>query len=96
MAYFKHGSWNAVCDVCGFRWKAELIKERWDSLRTCPECFELRNPLDLIRTPLENTTVPYQRPEQGISDYFTCTYSGSQGLAGVGVAGCARAGTVNY
>jgi hypothetical protein len=93
--YLKLGDWNAVCDVCGFKFKASQMKKRWDGLMVCSEDYELRNPLDFIKVPNEKIDVPWARPDLDTSDYVVCTYEGSQAVAGLGVAGCARTGTRN-
>ena len=32
---------KAICDRCGFEYKLSALKEEWNGLKTCPECFEL-------------------------------------------------------
>lgn len=61
--YYKPGSWNVVCDVCGFHFKAEQLKKRWDGLMVCDKDFEFRNPQDFIRIPKEHIAPPWSRPE---------------------------------
>ncbi len=93
--YLKRGSWNAICQVCGFAFKADDIKLRWDGLRVCKLDFEHRHPQDLIRIPTDNPSVPWNSPDPSTSDYIVCTLTNSQAKAGVAVAGCARTGTIN-
>ena len=66
--WYKHGSWNALCDVCGFKFKADQLKERWDGRRVCLEDLEFRHPSDLLRVPQDNPSVPWSRPE--VPDVF--------------------------
>lgn len=61
--YFKNGSWNVDCDVCGFRFKADQIVRRWDGAMTCRSCYEPRHPQDFIRVRDERISVPFTRPE---------------------------------
>lgn len=61
--YFKAGCFNAICDVCGFKFKSDQLHKRWDGRMVCKEDFELRNPQDLIRLPKEDTSIPWSRPE---------------------------------
>lgn len=89
--YFKDGSWNIICDVCGFRFKAEEVIKRWDGLYVCKEDFEVRHPLDFLRVRQENVSVPYVRPEPPDQFIFLCTFKTSQGVADMGTADCARA-----
>lgn len=92
-AYLQWGSWNATCAVCGFRYKADQLKKRWDGLIVCEQDWEIRHPQDLIRIPKENQSVPWTRPEP--QDTFitgVCTPEGITAIAGYAVAGCAIAG----
>ena len=57
------GTWNIICDVCGFRFKANEIKHRWDGLVVCKEDYEERHPMDLFKAREEKTGVPFTRPE---------------------------------
>ena len=60
---YLHGSYNALCDVCGFKFKAVDLKKRWDSLMVCKEDFETRHPSDLYIATSEDTSVPWVRSE---------------------------------
>jgi hypothetical protein len=93
-SFHKHGFYNAVCDVCGFNFKSDELRQRWDGLMVCRNDFELRNPQDLIRIPTEDTSVPWSRPPIIPSTYYACTVDGSSGIAGLAVAGCAHAGSL--
>src|SRR5882672_12586146 len=93
--WWRSGSWNTICDVCGFKFKAEHLKQRWDGLMVCPEDWELRHPQELIRPIADQNKLPWTRPEA--TDNFStlangCTIMNSQAVAGVGVAGCMIAG----
>lgn len=70
------GDWNAICDVCGFLYKASQMKERWDGLMVCSLDWELRHPQDMLRVPPEDQSVPWSRPEQPDS-FITVTYVAS-------------------
>lgn len=63
MRYMK-GDWNAICDSCGFLFKASKLRERWDGLMVCSQDWETRHPQDYIKVPTEDTSVPWTRPEQ--------------------------------
>ena len=59
----------------------------------CSKDYETRHPQDFIRVPADNPSVPWARPEA--ADVFVvraCTIENSQAIAGIAVAGCARAG----
>lgn len=62
--YAKRGSWNSVCDVCGFEYKSHELKLRWDGMRVCKEDWEVRHPMDLYKGPIgTESQVPWTRPE---------------------------------
>ena len=63
-----HGSWNALCDVCGFKFKARDLKKRWDGAYVCKDDWEPRHPSDLYRPPIEDPSVPWTRPDPDTSD----------------------------
>lgn len=87
--WFKSGSWNAICDICGEKHKAEKLLTRWDGLKTCSACWEVRHPQELIRPIKERNSVPWTRPRPDDLQIYTCSISGINGVAGIGTAGCA-------
>ena len=91
--WWKSGDWNAICAVCGWKFKASELKERWDGMRVCREDYDQRHPLDFPNSIRPEPVLPWTRPEA--QDQFVaevCTVAGRQGVAGVGTAGCAIAG----
>lgn len=66
MSKDKHivGDWNAICDRCGFEFKASQLRKTWDGLYVCEEDWEQRHPQDFIRGVKEDQSVPWTRPEQ--------------------------------
>lgn len=61
--YYKSGSWNAVCDVCGLRFKSSSLKKRWDGLYTCNKDWEPKHPQLMIKSIKEDINVDFARPE---------------------------------
>jgi len=61
---YKHGSWNAICDVCGFKFKQEDLKKRWDGFMVCKEDWEPQHPSDKYRSPKQEPPLPWTRPEK--------------------------------
>ena len=59
------GDWNALCDVCGFKFKSCDLKKRWDGLYVCKEDWEPRHESDFYKAPKEDPSTPWQRPEDG-------------------------------
>lgn len=93
--YYKAGSWNAVCDVCGFRFKAHELKKRWDGLMTCNKDYELDHPQKYLRVQSDPKPLPFVRPEQ---EQFVqiCTIATSSAYADVGTADCLKADYTVY
>ena len=60
---YKKGDWNALCDVCGFKFKASQLRRRWDNMRVCEADFEERHPQDLLRGRKDDSSVTWSRPE---------------------------------
>lgn len=61
--YLKRGSHNAICDRCGFKYKAEQIKKEWNGLRVCKECWEPRHPQEFVRGRKDDSSVDWTRSE---------------------------------
>lgn len=61
--YLKKGSWNVICQQCGWKYKAEELRKQWDGLMVCGPCFEKRNPQDFVRGVPDAHALPYTRPE---------------------------------
>lgn len=61
----KSYNYNAVCDICGFEFKADKLQKRWDGYMVCKEDWEPRNILDFYRTRDDNHKLPWVRPEDG-------------------------------
>jgi hypothetical protein len=62
--YYKAKTWNAICDSCGFKFKSDQMRLRWDGLMVDPACWEARHPQDFLRTVKETSnTLPWTRPD---------------------------------
>ena len=57
------GDWNAICDVCRFKFKASDLRRRWDNLMVCEKDWEPRHPQDFIRAIPDMQALPWTRPE---------------------------------
>ena len=76
--YLEIGTWNVICDRCGFKYKAYQLQKEWTGFMVCKgpgthDCFEYRHPQDLIRIPKEDTSVPWTRPEPE-DEFVSVTY----------------------
>lgn len=55
--------YNAICDVCGFKFKASMLSKRWDGLMVCRHDYEMRHPMDFYTTRNDTHLLPWTRPE---------------------------------
>lgn len=81
------GNYNAICDICGFKYKASELRKRWDGQMCCPEDFELRHPSDFYRVKENVFSPPFVRSEADTTnDYniFPTTYDPSGAQAALG------------
>lgn len=87
------GNWNAICDTCGFKFKASEMKKKWDGTMVCEADWEQRHPQDFLRVRGDNPAVPWTRPEADEVFVAPACYLWDQSCyAGLGIAGCMQAG----
>jgi hypothetical protein len=67
--YYKPGDWNAICETCGFQYKASELKKTWDGKMVCSKDWEPRHPQEFVRGVVDKQSVPWTRPEP--DDVFT-------------------------
>ncbi len=88
-SYYKSGSWNFICEVCGQQHKAEQMRKRWDGVITCPRDWEPRHPQDFVRGVKDNQSVPISRPEPPDQFILFCTLIDSCSVVDLATVGCA-------
>jgi hypothetical protein len=99
------GGYNALCDVCGWKYKASQLRKRWDGLIVCEKDWEMRHPSDLFKTVSDQSILLWTRPdEEGESvapalntaslTFAPCSGPYKSGIADVCRADCARADIV--
>ena len=76
------GDYNAICDVCGFKFKASQLKKRWDGAMVCERDWETRHPQELIRPIPDQIKLPWTRPE-GTDQYVNSQIKTAVMLAGL-------------
>lgn len=86
--YHKPGTWNVICDVCGFKYKSDQVRLRWDGRMVCDKDWETRHPQDLPRPARGQIPLPFVRPEPEDEFILVCTVAGRQSLPDSGVADC--------
>ncbi len=100
MTTYKAGSWNAICDVCGFKFKSDEIKKRWDGLMVCSKDFEHDHPQKYLKIREDKTSTDWVRNRP--ADVFietSCDPWSRSPRADYGTADCATVGTyyeLNY
>jgi hypothetical protein len=65
---YDKGNWIAMCDVCGRKYKASALTQRWDGLMCCQDDWEIRQPQDFVRGIADTQIAPWLRSEP--SDSF--------------------------
>lgn len=75
--YYKPGTWSAICDVCGFKFKSDQLVKRWDGMMVCHIDFETRHPADFLPPQQVPKVLPWTRPEPE-DTYISVTY-GNEG-----------------
>lgn len=90
--YYKHGSWNAICDVCGRKFKGDELLDRWDGLKVCRDDYEERHPQEFVRGVVDNPSPPFVRPWPPDTFVIFCTLEGRSTVSGYSIAGCWIAG----
>ena len=63
-ASYSKGDWLAICDVCGRKYKASKLKQRWDGLMCCHQDWEIRQPQDFVRGVADMQNTPGVRDEE--------------------------------
>jgi hypothetical protein len=89
--YLEIGDFNAVCSMCGRKFKASNMVRNWQGLWRCPTHNEPRQTQDYVRGIKDIITPPWTQPPIS-DDIQICTYNGLSAIAGVGIAGCMIAG----
>lgn len=62
--YYKQGTWNALCAICGFEYKSSEL--RWNSQindYVCKQDWEVRHPQERLRAVKDDQSVPWTRSD---------------------------------
>jgi hypothetical protein len=78
---FVLGEWNAICDTCGFKFKASKLRDTWDGWKVCEKCWEPRHPQDFVRGKVDKQRVPWTSPDTPTS-YEATTTKTTAGVVG--------------
>lgn len=96
--YYKQGTWNIVCYVCGKKYKADEVKRRWDDVYVCKKDYERRHDQELLRVEPEHNNVSFVRayPLNDTFINYTCSMDESYARANIATADCARISWMGY
>lgn len=85
---YKHGDYNVICDMTGFKVKASETRMMWDGKRVWKKVWEEQHPLDFVRSVVDDQSVPDPRSEPAnvFQNYFILA-NGSWDDAGVWLDG---------
>jgi len=103
--YLEIGTWNALCDRCQRKYKANQLRKEWTGWMVCDHCWEPRHPQEFLRGHEEDENVDWTRPEINGSGstitvdgktltWLACTQITS--IPGDAVPGCAIPGFSKY
>lgn len=85
------GNWNAICDVCGLKFKGSDLKKDWRGLMVCSKDYEVRHPQDFLRVRADDPSIPWARPEAEDVFKYVCYIWGRSAYADLAEADCAQA-----
>ena len=94
--YFKHGSWNVHCDVCGFKFKADEVQKRWDGLIVCSKDYEQDHPQKYLRVHEDRQDVPFVRKQSDDTYLNVCYMWDRSAYADLASADCAIVDNTTY
>ena len=92
--YYKKGSWNVICDVCGVRHKIEEMRKRWDGLIVCNKDWEPDHPQKYLRVFADGQPVAPIRNEPEDQFVNVCWIYETVAYADISTADCALADDV--
>jgi hypothetical protein len=94
--YFKLGSWNALCSICGFKFKADELTRNWQGLYRCDQCQEQRQPQDFVRAIPDRMNVPWAQKPAPLYVNNICTFNGMSAIPGLAMPGCSIPGRATW
>lgn len=92
--FLKLGDWNAICDRCGFKFKASELRKTWQGFMVCRKDWEERQPQDFVKGVPDIQTPPWTRPPAGDIFVTFCTPNSRTAIPGYAIPGCCIPGFV--
>lgn len=94
--YYAPGDWNAVCYVCGFKFKASELIRHWQGYYVCSRDWEPRQPQDFVRAQADAIVPPWTQPMPAPIFAAFCTPNGRTAMPGFAEPGCVMPNNVDY
>lgn len=85
------GDWNALCSLCGHKFKASELTKNWQGQYRCRRCQEPRHPQDFVKAIPEKEVPSWIQPRPSNTFVLFCTPNGMTAIADFAVADCATA-----
>lgn len=60
--------YNVICDGCGRKMKASMLRKRWDGFMVCAQDWEPRHPSDFYRARNDAHKLPFTRTDSNSPD----------------------------
>lgn len=92
---YVHGTWNAICDTCGQKFKAKDLRMTWDGFFVCEDCWEPRHPQDFVKSKYDRQGVTIARPDDDIK-FYTTTLNASESAGDTSINVTSMAGMQQY
>lgn len=90
--YYADGDYNAICSMCGHKFKASMLRRHWQGQWRCENCWEPRQPQDFVKATPDVQTPPWTQVDEDGTYLAACSFPQTLAIAGLGVAGCVVAG----
>lgn len=82
------GDNNAICQICGRKYKASQLRKRWDGFLACKDDWHPRQPQDFVRGVKENQLAPIISAETADTFVPYCDLQSSSSVSGTSTPGC--------
>jgi hypothetical protein len=90
---YRPGQHWVQCDVCGFNYRLNEVRERWDGLVVCRKDFERRHPQDFVRAKADDSSAKgLVRQEKVGTEAAVCSAIGRDARVGNAIVGCSVVG----
>ena len=82
------GDWNAVCSMCGHKFKASELVKHWHGMMRCRTCNEARHPQEYVRAVPDMQTPPWTQPEPADVFAVFCTPNSTSAIIDYAAVDC--------